>query len=102
MKKYLIAVFAAFLFIFTLTFGVQPTYANCHGTGIVLGEGANIRERPSTNSQIIGWYRGGAFATGWLVTGDYVVDPNGGRYNQWLQLDRGYISVTTMSFTCDW
>lgn len=90
-----------FLFIFTLTFEVQPTYANCHGTGMILGEGTNIRERPSTNSQIIGWYRGGAFATGWLVTGDLVVSPNGTRSNQWLQLDRRYISVTTMSFTCD-
>lgn len=75
---------------------------NCHGTGMVL-DGANVRSSPSTNSPKISYIPAGTFLTGTLVTGDYVQDPNGGRSNKWLPVvDGGYVSVTTMSFTCDW
>jgi hypothetical protein len=85
-----------------------PSHANdnvtisCHGTGMVLN-GANIRSLPSTNSKKVGYVPTGTYLTGTLVTGDYVQNPYGGRSNKWLPIGEiGYISVTTMSFTCDW
>ena len=75
---------------------------NCHGTGMVL-DGANVRSSPSTNSPKISYIPAGNFLTGTLVTGDYVQSPYGGRSNKWLPvIAGGYVSVTTMSFTCDW
>lgn len=120
MTKKFIANFAAVIVVFAVTFmgfsasasaddsAILPSYSskevtiNCHGTGMVL-DGANVRSSPTTNSPKISYIPAGKFLTGTLVTGDYVQDPNGGRSNKWLPVvNGGYVSVTTMSFTCDW
>lgn len=117
MKKGLSIVFAVFVLSSMFTLGGQPipthaspktddiyTTANyCSGTGLVVA-GTNIRQAPSTKAKIIGRYSAPTYVYGQVLRGEWVRNGTYGDSYLWLYVPkaRGYVSLTTMSFTCDW